>query len=171
MPLTELGTGKSPAYNPIFLSQAIMHAFTDRPELRGTGKRCQRLQGKIGQKLVKLPHESLVGTEDDSPNPVGIGDFFPFHRSTFAQADAQSQFNGMGVIRQGTDRFFVLADARCRQGLHRPDDGLQVSWHCFFFAGDWRVFRSQVFLACRRRKEWRVEFQSEILQGLDGRVR
>jgi hypothetical protein len=70
--------------------QARMNALTDGPDL-GFGRQSrQRLDRIIGHHIVKLAHQSLVGTEHDRANRTRNGLSFPFsnqgRRTAFPEA-------------------------------------------------------------------------------------
>ena len=111
--------------------QARMNALTDSPDLGFAGQSCESLDRIIGHHLIKLAHQSLVGTEHDRANRTGNGLSFPFcnqgRRPAFPEACAQPQFHSAIVVGQRAHRFLVLSDARGGHGLHRANDGLEIS--------------------------------------------
>ena len=60
-----------------------------------------------------------------------MGWCFPFHhrgrRLVFPKARAQPQLHGPIIVGQRAHRFLVLSDARCGQGFHRADNGLEIA--------------------------------------------
>src|SRR5580704_4021280 len=60
-----------------------------------------------------------------------MGRIFPFHhrgcRLAFPKARAQPKFHDPIVVGQRAHRFLVLPNARCGQGFHSADDGLEIS--------------------------------------------
>src|SRR5580704_10657169 len=60
-----------------------------------------------------------------------MGRIFPFHhrgcRLAFPKARAQPKFHDPIVVGQRAHRFLVLSDARCGQGFHSADDGLEIT--------------------------------------------
>jgi hypothetical protein len=92
-----------------------MNTLTDRPHFRFGGQCRERLDGIIGDDIVELSHESLIGTENNRANRTHIGLSFAIcHRSnrfTFSKARTQSQFHRAIIVAQCAHRFFILPDA------------------------------------------------------------
>ena len=84
--------------------QARMNALTDGPDLGFAGQSCECLDRIIGHHVIKLAHQSLVGSENDRANRTRIGLSFPFHLQggwlAFPKACAQPQLHGPIVVGQ-----------------------------------------------------------------------
>src|SRR5664279_332113 len=78
--------------------QARMNTLTNGPDFGLAGQGCERLDRIIGHHVIKLPHESLVGSENDRANRTRIDLPFPLHlhRGWLAlpKARAQPQLHG-----------------------------------------------------------------------------
>ena len=107
------------------IRQARMNTLADSPDLRFAGQRREGLDRIIGHNVVKLPHQSLIGPENDRADHTSTGWCSPFHeggcRPVFPKARAQPQFHGPIIVDQRAHRFLVLPDARCGQGFHPVD--------------------------------------------------
>ena len=58
--------------------QARMNALTYSPDFGFARESCESPDRIISYHLIKLPHQSLVGTEHNRANRTGKGLFFPF---------------------------------------------------------------------------------------------
>ena len=107
-----------------------MNALADGPDLGSPVQSAEDFHGIVGDNLVELAHESLVGAEHDRADRIGVG-LRPLRhrrrRPALSKARAQPELDGPVVVRQGAYRVLVLSDARGRQGLHGADDGLEIS--------------------------------------------
>src|ERR1017187_8154208 len=108
-----------------------MNALTDGPDLGFARQSCECLDRIIGHHVIKLAHQSLVGSENDRANRTRIGLSFPFYHQgrwlAFPKARAQPQLHGPIIVGQRAHRFLVLSDTRCGQGFHRADNGLEIA--------------------------------------------
>src|ERR1017187_4577839 len=108
-----------------------MNALTDGPDLGFARQSCECLDRIIGPHVIKLAHQSLVGSENDRANRTRIGLSFPFYHQgrwlAFPKARAQPQLHGPIVVGQRAHRFLVLSDTRGGQGFHRADDRLEIT--------------------------------------------
>src|ERR1017187_1368779 len=108
-----------------------MNALTDGPDLGFARQSCECLDRIIGHHVIKLAHQSLVGSENDRANRTRIGLSFPFYHQgrwlAFPKARAQPQRHGPIVVGQRAHRFLVLSDTRGGQGFHRADNGLEIA--------------------------------------------
>ena len=132
MAWTEFGTVKSPDQRQARVRQTRMNALADRPDLSFAGQSREGLDRIIGHHVVELPHQSLVGPENDRADRTRIGLVLSVSaiaacRLAFPKARAQPQLHGPIIVGQRAHRFLVLPDARCGQGFHRADDGLEIA--------------------------------------------
>src|SRR5665647_371085 len=113
------------------IRQTRMNTLADRPDVTFSGQSREGLDSIIGHNVVKLPHQSLIGAENDCAYRIRMGWCFPFHqgsyRLVFPKARTQPQFHGPIIIVQRAHRFLILSDARCGQGFHRADNGLEIA--------------------------------------------
>jgi len=84
--------------------QTRMNALTDRPDVTFSGQSREGLDRIIGHNVIKLPHQSLIGPENDRAYRARIGWYFPFHhrsrRLVFPKARTQPQLNSPIVVGQ-----------------------------------------------------------------------
>ena len=114
------------------IRQACMNALADGPDSGLAGQRLEGLHRMIDHHLIELAHQPLVGTEHDradrTPTGVSLCAARPSSRRlALPKASAQPQLHGPVVVCQGAHGPFVLSDTRGGHGLHRADDGLEIS--------------------------------------------
>ncbi|GGC39484.1 hypothetical protein GCM10011371_28530 [Novosphingobium marinum] len=84
----------------------------------------------LGDHVVKLTHQTLIRPENNRADcfvvPVSFFAARWKRARALPKADAQPKFNSALVIGQSANGSFELSDARCSQGLHCPDDGLEI---------------------------------------------
>jgi hypothetical protein len=113
------------------IGQSRVNALPDRPDFRFAGQSGKGLDRIIRHHIIKLSHQSLIGSEHDRADRAGVGLSFPFYDRrrwlAFPKARAQSQFHRAIIITQGANRLIILPYARSGQSLHRADDRLQIA--------------------------------------------
>ena len=109
-----------------------MHPLANRPNLCLGRQRGQARQRIVHHHFVEPAHQSLIGAEDDGVHRGVAGGprrHLRVRRAGFgrSQADAEPQFDRVGVIGDGSHRPFVLPDGRSCGGFHRAHHRFQVA--------------------------------------------
>src|ERR1039457_700261 len=88
-----------------------VNTLADRPDATFSVQSPEALNRIIGHHIVELPHESLIGTENDCAYHTRMGWCLPLARrgggGAFPKARAQSQLYGPIIVGQRAHRFLV----------------------------------------------------------------
>src|SRR5450755_241543 len=111
--------------------QTRVNTLADRPDATLSGQCRDGIDRIVGHNVVELPHQSLIGPENDCAYRTRMSWCFGFlhpggRRPVFPNARAQTQLDGPIIVGQRAHRFLVLSDTRCGQCFHRADYGLQI---------------------------------------------
>src|SRR5208283_5128524 len=111
--------------------QTRINTLADRPNVTFSRQSRESLDRIIGDDIVKLSHQTLIGPENDCPYGTDMGWCFRFHHGGYRlvcpKARPQPQLHAPIIVGQGVYRFLVLSDIRCGQGFHRADDGSKIA--------------------------------------------
>src|SRR5450631_1083731 len=111
--------------------QTRVNTLADRPDATLSGQCRDGIDRIVGHNVVELPHQSLIGPENDCAYRTRMSWCFGFlhpggRRPVFPNARAQTQLDGPIIVGQRAHRFLVLSDTRCGQDFHRADNGLEI---------------------------------------------